>query len=50
MQRLEQLFSMTPDGLSMKWVLTKDEPRSKEQAEEAQEQAQEECAPLALCA
>jgi len=50
MQGLEQRFSMTSEGLSMKWVLTKEEPRSEEQAAEAQENAQEECAPLALCA
>jgi hypothetical protein len=50
MEHLEQRFSKTAEGLSMKWVLTEDEPCSEEQAAEAQEYAQEECEPLPICA
>jgi hypothetical protein len=50
MQRLEQRFSVTTNGLSMKWVLTNEEPRSEEHEPEGQEDAQQERAPLALCA
>jgi hypothetical protein len=49
MKRLEQRFSVTPDGLSMKWVLT-EESLSEEREAEDQEDAQQEHAPLALCA